>query len=71
MKMYTSYGYLSRYYANAFLGKKIAAGIQVTNSKLNKYHIKHAFEIYKGAHLKRIAKRIGKNIFSAENSKIK
>jgi enterochelin esterase-like enzyme len=40
----------------------IAASIKVLDGELNKYGIKHFFEIYEGTHTNRIAERIRKNL---------
>jgi len=47
----------------------IAESIQTLDSELNKYGIKHFFEIYNGDHINRIAERIEKKMlgFFAEN----
>jgi len=47
----------------------IAASIQTLDSELNKYGIKHFFEIYDGDHINQVAKRIEKKmlVFFAEN----
>ncbi|GAA4729602.1 alpha/beta hydrolase family protein [Flavisolibacter ginsenosidimutans] len=42
----------------------IAASIQTLDAELNKYRIKHSFEIYEGTHTNRIAERIGKKMLS-------
>ncbi len=36
----------------------IAASLKVLDSELNKYNIKHSFEIYEGTHISRIAERM-------------
>ena len=38
--------------------KSIAASIKVLDEELNKYGIKHFFEIYEGDHINRVAERI-------------
>ena len=40
----------------------IDAGIKVLNNNLNKYGVKHLFEIYEGTHTDHIAKRIRENM---------
>ena len=42
----------------------IAASIQTLDTALNKYAIKHVFEIYEGDHINRIAERIEKKMLS-------
>jgi enterochelin esterase-like enzyme len=36
----------------------IAASIKVLDEELNKYNVKHTFELYEGDHINRIAERI-------------
>jgi S-formylglutathione hydrolase len=38
--------------------ESIAESIKVLDGELNKYQVKHFFEIYKGTHISRIAERI-------------
>jgi S-formylglutathione hydrolase len=42
----------------------IAASIKVLDEELNKYQIKHAFEIYEGDHVNRVAERIEQKMLS-------
>jgi enterochelin esterase-like enzyme len=42
----------------------IAASIKVLDAELNKYRVKHTFEIYEGNHINRIAQRIKQNMLS-------
>jgi len=44
--------------------KAIAASIETLDAELDKYRIKHSFEIYEGNHTNRIAERIGKKMLS-------
>ena len=47
----------------------IAASIKILDTELNKYGIKHFFEIYEGDHINRVAERIEKKmlVFFSEN----
>ncbi|MCF6405474.1 esterase family protein [Chitinophaga filiformis] len=51
----------------------IAESIKTLDSELNKYDIKHSFEIYEGDHINRVAERIGKKMlgFFSENLSFK
>jgi S-formylglutathione hydrolase len=44
--------------------ESIAASIKVLDEELNKYGIKHMFEIYEGTHTSRIAQRIEQKMVS-------
>jgi hypothetical protein len=49
--------------------QSIAASIKILDEELNKYGIKHFFEIYDGDHINRVAERIEKKMlgFFSEN----
>lgn len=52
---------------------RIAESIKMLDEEMNKYKIKHAFEIYEGDHINRVAERIEKKMlgFFAENLSFK